>query len=631
MPTGCDIYLFGDMLRLYTGFCHGAAPLSATVAARPETRSSSLRLMSPALSATSAPHLKKTGLRRLPRRALEPVLGLDVVAPLAAVDSLIGILGAVLDFLVRFVGSVLELCVAGLVLKKVLPWSLLDVPGPLGKPVGFLYYILAVYASFAEKFFDVVLDGWRFLTLSASPSESTLRPIGPSWAELSEDLERMAALRTTVPGLFSPSRDALRLVGDDTPETVRVVFWRDSAVWCPYCMKVQLFLEESNISYRVEWVNMQSYGDKRPEFLRISPAGLLPVCEIDGEVVRDSDRILKVLKRLGLARQGYDIMPDTGSLLLGEAEAAIDLVYQLQGSWMSWLRSPVSDAACRAAVESRLDAVEDVLARRPEGPFVLGKFSIVECHLAGILERVAASSAYFKGFFVRSTPSDRSAGQRWPRIQQWFSALEARPAFRSLCGDFFTHSHDLPPQLGTCAPNGKGAACADYIDGVPGCGAWLLPLPAEDPFEPLPLPLGLVEQDDGAAASEAAAQSARLEAAAAVMRNHDAVTSFALRALALPGLPSVRAELSDPNRGSGGGDDDRLLVDCALRHVVLHLLHGGGRAPPPDELPAALRQSGGERWRESLRYLQRRVGVPRDMSASAARQLRAHIGAVCGL
>jgi len=148
---------------------------------------------------------------------------------------------------------------------------------------------------------------------------------------------------------------------------------------------------------------------------------------------------------------------------------------------MSWLRSPVSDAAGRAAVESRLDAVEDVLARRPEGPFVLGKFSIVECHLAGILERVAASSAYFKGFFVRSTPSDRSAGQRWPMIQQWFSALEARPAFRSLCGDFFTHSHDLPPQLGTCAPNGKGAACAEYIDDCPVAALGSCPCPLKTP------------------------------------------------------------------------------------------------------------------------------------------------------
>ena len=35
----------------------------------------------------------------------------------------------------------------------------------------------------------------------------------------------------------------------------------DHAAWCPYCQKVWLLLEEKNISYRLQKVNMRCYGD----------------------------------------------------------------------------------------------------------------------------------------------------------------------------------------------------------------------------------------------------------------------------------------------------------------------------------------------------------------------------------
>ena len=37
---------------------------------------------------------------------------------------------------------------------------------------------------------------------------------------------------------------------------------RDSAAWCPYCQKVWVQLEEKEIPYEIEKVNMRCYGDK---------------------------------------------------------------------------------------------------------------------------------------------------------------------------------------------------------------------------------------------------------------------------------------------------------------------------------------------------------------------------------
>jgi len=37
---------------------------------------------------------------------------------------------------------------------------------------------------------------------------------------------------------------------------------RDSAAWCPYCQKVWLQLEEKQIPYVIEKINMRCYGDK---------------------------------------------------------------------------------------------------------------------------------------------------------------------------------------------------------------------------------------------------------------------------------------------------------------------------------------------------------------------------------
>ena len=111
------------------------------------------------------------------------------------------------------------------------------------------------------------------------------------------------------------------------------------------------------------------------------------------------------------------------------------------------------------------------------------------------------------------------------------------------------------------------------------------------------------------------------QAAERLIHNHEAVAAFAARGAGLPGFPPVMAELADP-RAKPAGPEVVAAVDRALRSVAQALLDGPDAVtafPPPT--PAL---------QKSLTYLQQRVGVPRDMSYAAARQLRGHLGWLMG-
>jgi glutathione S-transferase len=62
---------------------------------------------------------------------------------------------------------------------------------------------------------------------------------------------------------------------------------------------------------------------------------------------------------------------------------------------------------------------------------------------APFLERMAASVPYYKGLLVRGNP-------KWPHVNKWFEAMEERESFQGIMSDYYTHVHDLPPQIGQC-------------------------------------------------------------------------------------------------------------------------------------------------------------------------------------
>ena len=107
------------------------------------------------------------------------------------------------------------------------------------------------------------------------------------------------------------------------PESsVRVTLYRDHAAWCPYCQKVWLQLEEKRIPYKVVKINMRAYGDKPPEFMAKVPGGLLPVIELDGQVITESAVIMQILEETFPDHK--PLLPPLGS----EGRARADLLFR---------------------------------------------------------------------------------------------------------------------------------------------------------------------------------------------------------------------------------------------------------------------------------------------------------------
>ena len=61
-------------------------------------------------------------------------------------------------------------------------------------------------------------------------------------------------------------------------------------------LQVWLQLEEKRIPYEIEKINMRCYGPKPREFMQMVPSGLLPVMELNGRVIIESDAIMAALE-----------------------------------------------------------------------------------------------------------------------------------------------------------------------------------------------------------------------------------------------------------------------------------------------------------------------------------------------
>eukprot|EP00238_Polyblepharides_amylifera_P012278 CAMPEP_0196576202 /NCGR_PEP_ID=MMETSP1081-20130531/5527_1 /TAXON_ID=36882 /ORGANISM="Pyramimonas amylifera, Strain CCMP720" /LENGTH=477 /DNA_ID=CAMNT_0041894751 /DNA_START=244 /DNA_END=1677 /DNA_ORIENTATION=+ len=443
--------------------------------------------------------------------------------------------------------------------------------------------------------------------MATAGKEATFGDTAPSWEELKLEVEKQQAARGVPPVNLEEGQTSakalLRTFGEKGEP--RIVFYRDHASWCPYCHKIWLQLEEKRIPYRVVKVNMNCYGDKSRDFLSKVPRGLLPAMEIDGEMYTESAVIAAQLESMFPAYS--PLLPPKNSPDYAAAQKLLRLERQLFSEWMGWLTSGGGDARMRAVFTSVVDDVDAELARRG-GPFFLGEeLSLVDITFVPFLERMAASLYYYKGLRLAG------AGASWPNLQRWWVALDKRATFRGMKSDYFTHCHDLPPQLGGCAFNEEGRKIAAMIDGEDGT-SWHLPL------EPLSW------QSLEPISWEETPELDRLEAAAAVVGNNNAVVRFAARGCAPAGSRPVRAPLADPSADKNVTDQTIPAADAALRLVVAALLTNEGQqvsAPLASsaELNAAQASA-------SLAYLRDRVGVPRDMAFPAARQFRAHLNSL---
>ena len=83
-------------------------------------------------------------------------------------------------------------------------------------------------------------------------------------------------------------------------------------------------LEEKRIPYRVELINMRSYGPKPQEFLERVPGGLLPALEIDGKLFTESLQIMQLIEA-EFSDFGPAMFPSPGDPALARAKELLAL------------------------------------------------------------------------------------------------------------------------------------------------------------------------------------------------------------------------------------------------------------------------------------------------------------------
>ncbi|KAI5084484.1 hypothetical protein GOP47_0000653 [Adiantum capillus-veneris] len=394
---------------------------------------------------------------------------------------------------------------------------------------------------------------------------SSSRQTAPSWEELAKELGEAKE------GPFRLSHANTRLFENSAPA---LTFYRDNSSWCPYCERVWLQLEEKCIPYSVEKINMNCYGSKPDWYLQMIPSGLLPAIKLAGKVIPESLDIMMILE--DSFPEHKPLLPSKTSL---EKWNAVNLLLKqerrLVGAWLSALRGGMW-----GSMDSFNKAVDGVDASLKQfgGPYFLGQeFSLVDAVYAPFLERISASVPYWLGQRVRGTG-------KWPALDAWFDAMDSRPAYQAMKSDDFTITHTLEPQIGKCRLLPEGAAYRAKINGKD--GSWDLPLKPETTAW---------GHDDGTGKN-----NAKLEAARSLISNHEAIVKFASRAFTTPGTPTTTS------------------VDHGFRFVSHALLGGVERTR---ELPVSLPKEAAV----AAAYLRDRVGVPRDLSYPAARQLRAHL------
>jgi len=389
-------------------------------------------------------------------------------------------------------------------------------------------------------------------------------------------------------------KNKLRLFGKSEGD-VRVVLYRDHAGWCPYCQKVWLLLEEKRMPYRIEHINMRSYGDKPDWFLKKNPSGMLPVVEIDGQMMSDSIRIMQVLDGLD---DTVPMVPRDDKAALGRANELMQLERELFGAWCSFVFQPGGFG--RAAFERTLDKVDQAL-QETQGPWFLGGStpSIVDLQYVSHVERMAPSALYWKGFTVRGGDAEK----RWPALHRWLAAFEDRQPYLATKSDYYTHITDIPPQYGPGQQVPEAEPFMKLLDGREG---WTLPLPPLSPgnLEPvLDKPLLNIPDAD-----------ARIEAAVCLIRNHNNIARFCARA-AGSGVGQWRQQ--------GGGSKSALAdpyaepneeivpdVDACLAHVAHALLAG----PEAAANTVVMHGVDSRLHKDCLAYLRQRISVPRSIS-----------------
>ena len=370
-----------------------------------------------------------------------------------------------------------------------------------------------------------------------------------TWEDLSkfeiEDLDRVNGINN--------SYSNLRLFGFSENDVI-VTLYRDRHSWCPYCQKIWLWLEFKRIPYRVKKINMFCYGQKESWFLDKVSSGKLPAIEFKGRVITESDNIIAFLENEFGALGSF--------ISSGNLRETRLLEREIFRSWCNWLCREsfnfIDNSFRKKRFKESISKFDETLRRSKSGfldPSLTnsGKIEpgIGDIIFIPYIERINASLTYYKGFNLRSNYS---------YVDNWLTLFEGESTYTGTQGDFHTHSHDLPPQMGGCykESNEEQINFSKLIDSGEGLGNFEL--------------------------------------------NKDYDSKYYAK-IALKRVIKHKENLIKAN------PYNKEFFDESLRSALTHMITGEVRVP----------ETIGSK---SLRYLKNRISVPRDMPVISARLFR---------
>ncbi|WP_413201276.1 glutathione S-transferase family protein [Nostoc piscinale] len=393
-----------------------------------------------------------------------------------------------------------------------------------------------------------------------------------TWEQLSEIAQKHTpARRVRRPGQ-SPSTAPIpsslhKLPPDTTPP---VLLYRDTNSWCPFCERVWFALEEKQIPFETEFIDL---SNKPKWYTDLVPTTLVPAAKIEGELVYESKDILLALEARFPSPSLLPEDPEENAVARqwvedAETNGFRNLAYK-------FLRETPTDADelanLQATFEASLDELEQTLGKYP-GPYFLSTFSLVDIMYSPHLDRLAANLPVYRGYQIKGNPS-------FPRINAWFAALNERPAYHRVKSDDTTNNLLLRRRFGI-EPTGNA------------------------------LPLNTADSNAIQYRAEAAERlSDNYEVAIA-----DIIKNSGVQALAIDGDITTVKE----------------AVDLHLRLLAEYLIHGdsaplpGGRTGGKNSIETTVSAVGAI----ALAYVRNRVCAPRDMSAGAATAFRAAVDQV---
>lgn len=401
----------------------------------------------------------------------------------------------------------------------------------------------------------------------------------PNWEELLQVAQQNTTAKWILRTDKSPSTATIssyiaRLNPEEKPS---VLLYRDNNAWCPFCERVWFALEEKQIPFEVELINL---ADKPQWYKDMVPTGLVPAVKIEGELVYESKNILLALEnkfdRLPLLPKE----PQERSVALNMIEAfdsngLVKSGYEfLFNSVKSKEITPEEKEAqllnLQTIFETRLDQLEETLSQYP-GAYFLHEFSLVDIIYTPGITRLAANLPVFRGYSIYNN-------DRFARINQWLRAINQRPAYQHIKPNSQTNN-----------------------------------LIIQKIFH---LPAIYNSKSEPQAKFESQEQDYRMEAAGRLSSNYKTVVADILKN---SGIQTWVSQESLPKI--------ELVIDFYLRRLVYSLIEGGVPSFFTHSIDAKTEQHNEVKEINSadaalgaiaLAFLRNRVCVPRDMSANAA-------------